>query len=1206
MRSWPPRRSLSGAWLRLFVIAVIPLFLMVALGAVLQARLIPGRVREASSNWVEAEQRLLDHLLTVQLDLAGKMAEVSESQSNKVAVEAMLHEVEQSPLLLAMGWFPDSGEPVLTEFLQPIAANVYVQITARSETFQLLPLPSTGKSLLLITAQRPTGRQVSLLLLDAVARALIGPGETDRWLALADSTGQELPLHDLTLQLAGRTDVVSVRSPIRALPGWSLVGYASTRSAMAEATTQLGWTIGFLLLAISVGLVLATPGARELLRPMRRLREVAQALPNTEGAEVQPMSLDESAVALVDRLEDRLLYLEEQHQHFFAGSDVPFCIVTWEGKLLEVNQAWCRLIGYPADYFKTHKISDTLHPLERFHVTEGWPEMQSRSMTVNWTWRHLSATGEELWINWSLTSDLDRQHFYGVCRNVTSERAQERQRLLQSTLQDLWLIVRSGTGIQDQLEAILTAVEGLFPEAALAIWEETDNGRWLLRVGAPRVHPEQSALTFEITGELVRFGLLVVESEPVLSPEEESFLKNLAELISTAVKQEQESIRLTIQHSVNRLLAEADGVADLLDRLLPLICHPLGGVAARYWAPGSYLQVEAEWIDPQSGFEPEIFATHQWTVHQTLADGHPRWIAAGTRLPHRPAEILPVGRITFAVRVGAQVVGCIDCLVPVLRTPEAGFLTLLESLGAQIGLYRERRTAEEERSQQAILAAGRADVMELVTSGASLESVLERICLLAERRLPNVWTLAVFYDAQPDRSLVLTAPSCPPERFTQFHEILRTPRAHEVVRQNNRLAFAASQAEIVAAMPVFGPVLVAMNVQTCWVWPVPIPPRNGTLRFSFYSAVEGGLTERHESVLSELSHIAQMAVERWWLEKTADRRVDLLLAHMQEGLVAVDEELRLVETNPAASKILRLPSGRPSPDLLPEPLAEAFRRAVQPDGQPFPATMTIEGDPVYAYISQVRSEEGALLGAIAILEDSTLRQRFQQLQTSLVANVSHDLKAPLAALGALVETVADPALSPEEQQQYLGSMRAEIGRLRRLTSDLLLLARLDAGLLTLEPEALAMEDLLRGVAEVWAPRCQANELSLSVVGEPTWVWADYDRLVQILTNLLDNATKFTPPGGSIQLGVERAAAGRVRLFVRDSGPGIAPEHLERLGSRFYMVDPARQRTPATGTGLGLSIVRSLAEQMGGQVQFESDLGTGMTVWIELPAPVEPV
>lgn len=1208
LRSWLLGRSLIGAWIRLFFLALLPLLLTAAVIAVYQAQTIPARIREASRDWVNDDQLIIEQVLLAHRTLAKRTADVSERQPAAAALENMNREIQGRLLTLGMGWFPTHGEPVLTERLRPLADQLRAQVANGTEPFQLLSTPSPGQSLLVVIERRPTGQQVTLIKLNQMASELTGVEEKERWFALADSTGFELAMHGPAVQVVTGSDVVFIRNPSLLAPGWTFTGYTNVRPAMAQATTQLWWAVGFALVSLLAGLGLVIPGARSLLRPMSRLREVARALPVAEQVAVGLLPHHESAVALVDQLEDRLLYLEEEHKHFFAESDVPFCIVTWEGVLREVNPAWCRLIGYPAEYFKDHRISDTLHPTERFRIAEQWPELRTTPMTVTWTWHHLSSKGDELWISWSVTSDVKRELFYAVCRNVTPERAQERHRLLQSTLQQLWLVAKSTMSAQAQLTAILEAVEPLFPKAAFAVWEETDNGRWLMRVGAAKVHPEMSALSFEITGELVRFGLLAVESEAAITSEEESFLKNLAEIISTTVKHEQESIRLMIQHSVNQLLAEAEGVSDLFARLLPLISRPMSGVAARYWAPGEAGQVRllCEWMEPQSGTDAEVFTMHQWMVHQTLADGHPRWIPEGTRLPHRPAEIMPVGRITFAVRVGATVVGCIDCLVPVFRTPEAAFLTLLESLGAQIGLYLERRSAEEERRQQALLAAGRADVMDLVTSGASLESVLDRICLLAETLFPQIWAQSAFYHARPDRPLILTAPSCPPDWMARFQELVRTPGTRELVRRWGAPSFLATPADIANALPLFGAPLLEMGVRSCWLWPIPIPPDDGTLLFGFYTSVEGGLSDRHKPLLTEVGRLAQMAVERWWLEETLNRRVDLLLEHMQEGLVTVDGELRTVETNPAARKILRLPAGRLGINCLPEPLAEAFSRAILPDAQPFPATMKVEGAPVYAYLSQVRSEEGALLGAIAILEDSTARQRFQQLQTALVANVSHDLKAPLAALGALVEAVAGQQLPMEEQQQYLGTMRDEIGRLRRLTNDLLLLARLDAGLLTLEPEALAMADLLRGLAEVWAPRCQANGLALTISSQPVTVWADYDRLIQILTNLLDNAIKFTPAGGSIELGVEPAEAGRVRIFVSDTGPGIAPEHMEKLGSRFYMVDPARQRTNATGTGLGLSIVRSLAEQMGGQIRFESVLGRGTTVWLELAVSMEAV
>ncbi|HLO02195.1 MAG TPA: ATP-binding protein [Symbiobacteriaceae bacterium] len=1207
MRSWLWGRSLTGAWIRLFVLALLPLFLTATAVTVYQAKTIPGRVREGSQHWVAADQLLVDSVILFHRDLVVRMAKGSEGQPAQATAKMMAEEMQRRRILLGMAWIPDLGEPVLTERLETLWSDLRVKIASNAEPFQLVSLPSAGESLLVITERRATGKQISVMMLDQIARELTAPEETGRWFALADSTGYELAMHDPTVQLRGVEDVVSVRLPSLMAPGWAFIGYTDAQPFMAEARAQLWSAIGFALCSLLAGLALVIPAARNLLKPMRRLREVARSLPAADQVAAGELTQHESAVALVDQLEDRLLYLEEEHTHFFSEADVPFCIVSWEGKLLELNQAWCRLIGYPADYFRDHRISDTLHPGERLRVADQFPELQTRSMTVSWTWHHLSATREDLWINWSVTSDVERGLFYAVCRNVTHERTQERHRLFQSTLQQHWLIAKSGAGVQAQLDAMIESLGALFPQASFAFWEEPDNGRWLLRTGSPKVHPESSSLSFEIPGELVRFGLLAVQSEMPLASEEESFLKNLAEMIGTAVKQEQESVRLQIQHGINQLLAEAEGISDLFARLLPLISRPMNGVAARLWAPASsnQLQVLADWAEQASEIGPEAFGMHQWIVHQTLADGHPRWIAEGTRLPHRPDEMMPVGRITFAVRVGVRVVGCVDCLVPVLRTPEAGFLTLLDSLGAQIGLYMERRLAEEERAQQAHVAAVRADVMDLVASGASLESVLERVCLLAEALLPQIWTLSVFYDAKPDRPLILAGPSCPPDRMTQFHGILATPGSHEIMRRWSGPCFMDSPPAITAALPLFGSPLLEMGVRSCWVWPVPIPPSNGTLLFGFYTAVEGGLSNRHESVLTEVSHLAQMAVERWWLEEALSRRVDLLLEHMQEGLVAVDGDAQVVQTNPAARRILKLSTpwlGRNGVGVLPDPLAEVFRRAVLPDAQPFPATMKVDGAPVYAYVSPVRSEEGVLLGAIAILEDSTLRHQFQQLQTALVANVSHDLKAPLAALGALVESIASQQLPPDLQQQYLGSMRDEIARLRRLTNDLLLLARLDAGLLELEPEVLEMGDLLQGLAEAWAPRCHAHGITLTVTGEPVAVWADYDRVIQILTNLLDNAVKFTPSGGSIQLGLEPAEAGRVRIFVRDTGQGIGPEHLEKLGSRFYMVDQARERTNATGTGLGLSIVRALAERMRGQMRIESTIGGGTTVWLELAAP----
>jgi PAS domain S-box-containing protein len=1208
VRTWLFGGSFVGAWVRLFFLALLPLIVTLTALSLYQAKRIPWEVRHTSEVLINKDRVLVDETLLTHKRTAERLAAAAHRLSPAELSTVLLElDREDRSMLLGLAWLPRAGDPVVMSELASLWPGLASQIGPDGAPFRLLPAAGQTEPLLLLTVNRPEGQLLYLVKLGPLAKLLTPPNANDRWFALQDADGIEQMMQPSTRQVLQSKHVIRLTTEAAFAPGWSFVGYVDAYPAITNAWRGLLTSSLIVVICLAAGLGLALPAARRLLRPYWRLQEVAQLhLPAL--AAVSRMDQLEAAVALVNQLEDRLLSLEEQRRHFFSEVDVPFVILTLDGKVVETNRAWWRLIGYPPEYFKEHTISTTLHPDEVERARETFPDLLSQSTTVVSTWRHRAATGEDRWIAWSTTSDVQRRLIYGVARDVTPERLRERQTVLQAAAQQLWLAAKAGEGVQALLDQMLETLDQLFPGVRFAVWEEPANGRWLLRAGAPTVHPDTASLTFEITGELVRFGLLTVASEGAVSTEEESWLGTLVEMVGTAVKLEQESVHQMIQHGVNQLLLDAAGLPDLFARLLPLISRPMHGVAARLWAPGpgEQLSVLADWTEPSQPFGPEVFTMHQWIVQQTLADGHPRWIAEGTRLPHRPDEAMPVGRITFAVRVGARVVGCIDCLIPVLRTPEAGFLTLLDSVGAQIGLYMDRQQAEEERRQQVTLAAGRVDVKDLVAAGAPLETIIERVCLLAESLLPEAWTLSVFYDAEPDRPLILVGPSCPPDRLAQFHQFARQPGTYEAMRSRTDSYYCGTPPVIIEAMSNFGRSLVEMGVRSCWVLPVPIPPSKGLMRFGFYTAVPGGLLGRAQEVLTDVVQLAQMAVERWWLEEALNRRVDLLQEHMQEGLVAVDGEARLVQINPAARRILHLPppaSGRGSNGALPPPLTEAFRRALLPDAQPVPVTMKIDGNSVYGYISPVRSEEGALLGAIAILEDSAHRQRFQQLQTALVANVSHDLKAPLAALGALVETVADQQLPPEVQQQYLGLMRDEIARLRRLTQDLLLLARLDAGLLDIEPEELAMGDLLQGLAETWAPRCQAHGLTLRVTGAPVTAWADYDRVIQILTNLLDNAIKFTPAGGLIELGLAPVSGQRVSVFVRDTGSGIAPEHMEKLGSRFYMVDSARERTTATGTGLGLSIASSLAERMGGQVEIESQPGVGTTVRLCLPQAV---
>lgn len=352
------------------------------------------------------------------------------------------------------------------------------------------------------------------------------------------------------------------------------------------------------------------------------------------------------------------------------------------------------------------------------------------------------------------------------------------------------------------------------------------------------------------------------------------------------------------------------------------------------------------------------------------------------------------------------------------------------------------------------------------------------------------------------------------------------------------------------------------------------------------------------------ARLAGTAVERIRTEETRNLKIQSLMDHMMEGIIAVDEEQQILVVNPAAASLLSLTKAMDSLPLasvaLPRPLKDSLARAFQQDqATPTIITFPCGSVTVQAHISPVLTPQGVFRGAIALLQDQTAQAQFRKLQESLVANVSHEVRGPLAALSAMVEALVDGVLPPGAQPRYFQAMLAEIARLRRLTYDLLELSRLDAGIVALSPISFGVDILLKGLVDRWLARCASAGLSLELVAPPLVAMGDPDRVEQVLTSFLDNAIRFTPRGGRVGL-FARSEGKLVRLGVSDSGEGIEPEHLPYVWGRFYKADQVRTRTAESGTGLGLAIAKHWVEQMGGTVAVESTPGEGSRFSFTLP------
>jgi two-component system, OmpR family, phosphate regulon sensor histidine kinase PhoR len=228
-------------------------------------------------------------------------------------------------------------------------------------------------------------------------------------------------------------------------------------------------------------------------------------------------------------------------------------------------------------------------------------------------------------------------------------------------------------------------------------------------------------------------------------------------------------------------------------------------------------------------------------------------------------------------------------------------------------------------------------------------------------------------------------------------------------------------------------------------------------------------------------------------------------------------------------------------------------------------------------------------------------KRLERVRKDFVANASHELKTPLTSIAGYVEALVDGAKDdPATCAQFLGIIQKHTENLKAILSDLLQLSTIESGVYRWKRQEVAVADLVERAARVLRPVAERRRQALSVrpAGAALTIWGDLDRLTEALINLLDNAVKYTPEGGTVT--VEASADGDgVRIVVTDTGIGIPPKELPRIFERFYRVDRARSREQG-GTGLGLAIVKHIAEAHGGRVAVDSTVGRGSSFSLFLP------
>ena len=325
-----------------------------------------------------------------------------------------------------------------------------------------------------------------------------------------------------------------------------------------------------------------------------------------------------------------------------------------------------------------------------------------------------------------------------------------------------------------------------------------------------------------------------------------------------------------------------------------------------------------------------------------------------------------------------------------------------------------------------------------------------------------------------------------------------------------------------------------------------------------------------------------------------------LISSMVEGVVAVNASGAVTSLNPAARELLKLAPDAPAPaalelfrqrpahDLVEKSLAGGASAGQQVDLDD--RTVLLSGHPLPTG------------GAVLVLHDITGLKRLENVRRDFVANVSHELKTPLTVIRGYAETLLAEETPADIRKTFVEKILANAQRMQQLVDDLLDLSRIESGAWTPRVECLELGSLIQDVWTTLKPRADAQRLAFraDVAPDAGAVHADAAGARQILLNILDNAVRYTPAGGTVTVRSVRTAEG-VSVEISDTGVGIPSEHLPRIFERFYRVDPARSRELG-GTGLGLAIVKHLVEAHGGRVTAESALSAGTTIRLLFPEP----
>ena len=344
------------------------------------------------------------------------------------------------------------------------------------------------------------------------------------------------------------------------------------------------------------------------------------------------------------------------------------------------------------------------------------------------------------------------------------------------------------------------------------------------------------------------------------------------------------------------------------------------------------------------------------------------------------------------------------------------------------------------------------------------------------------------------------------------------------------------------------------------------------------------------------------------------RRLDSILSHMSDGVLATDRRGNVTIVNNMALQLLGVENeddliGKSIIDVLDIRHDYTVRQLVNGEQREMIIDMSNSGNNLIlsAYFSPIQRESGFVSGLVCVLHDVTSQQKEERERKQFVSNVSHELRTPLTSVRSYVEALSDGAWQDKEiAPQFLKVVQDETDRMIRMINDLLSLSRMDAGTTKLNLEYVNINELFNYILDRFDmiikkeedPKKKKYTIERYFTKKDLWVEIDTDKFTQVVDNIMNNAIKYSPDGGVITTRLLETH-NHVILSISDQGLGIPRKDLGRIFDRFFRVDKARSRKQG-GTGLGLAISKEVINMLGGQIWVDSVEGKGSTFYISLP------